>query len=79
MRNLPPVFLSNVKSRENLIHCYESLVRILHFYAEVKSTFLKHSQIFNQLSAQCSVIVTIILYSLPQISINSFRLIQSPK
>lgn len=77
MRSVPPAFLSNVTSRKNVIHYYENLCKstALSCRRSTKKYFFRiNVHKYSMLSAElCSVIFTIILYSLPQMNINSFR------
>lgn len=71
MRSVPPAFLSNVTSRKNVTHYYE----YLSCRRSTKKYFFRiNVHKYSMLSAElCSVIFTIILYSLPQMNMNSFR------
>lgn len=77
MRSVPPAFLSNVTSRKNVTHYYENLCQSAAFSCRrsTKKYFFRiNVHKYSMLSAElCSVIFTIILYSLPQMNINSFR------
>lgn len=76
MRSVPPAFLSNVTSRKNAICYYENLCKNTAFSCRSTKKYFFRINVhkYSTLSAElCSVIFTIVLYSLPQININSFR------